>query len=70
MKALEAFRKKMIFKWSLEEWVSFLRTRRTESGRKGVLKADEKEGEGKMSWGPKSDCSRKLQYSPHTSQNG
>lgn len=53
MKALEAFRKKMRFKWSLGEWVvGFLRMRRAESGRKGILKADEKGGEEKMGLGP------------------
>ena len=47
LKALEAFRKEMRFKWSHEEWVGFLRMRRAESGRKGIIKADEKGAEGK-----------------------
>lgn len=59
MKASEAFRKKMRFKWSLEEQVGFLR-RIAESGRKGTIKAGEKRREGKRGLGP-SHCNRNLQ---------
>lgn len=40
----------MRFEWSLEEGIGFL-SMRTESGRKGILKAGEK-GEEKMGLGP------------------
>lgn len=45
LKSLEGFRKKMGFKWGLEEWVGFLRMRRADCGRKSIKNANAKESE-------------------------